>query len=47
MTRDQIDRLMDAERVDVEVAAAPAPSSGVVGQPTPVPGAAHGRTGAR
>ena len=42
MTRDQIGRLMDAERVEVEVAAAPAPSSGVVGRPTPVPGAAPG-----
>jgi len=40
MTRDQIDQLMDAARVETEVATAPAPSSGVAGQPTPVPGAA-------
>jgi hypothetical protein len=40
MTRSQIDQLMDAERVETEVAAAPAPSSGVAGRPTPVPGAA-------
>ena len=40
MTRDQIEQLMDAERVDAETAAAPPASSGVVGQPTPVPGEA-------
>jgi Helicase HerA, central domain len=44
MTRDQIEHLMSSERVDVEVAAAPAASSGVVGQPTPVPGAAAPHT---
>ena len=38
MTRDQIDRLMDAARVDDEVASAPAASSGTPGRPTPVPG---------
>lgn len=40
MTRDQIEKLMDTERVEAETAAAPAASSGLVGQPTPVPGAA-------
>ena len=36
---DQIERLIDAERVATEVSAAPAASSGLAGQPTPVPGA--------
>ncbi len=40
MTRDQIEQMMDGAKVDAEVAAAPAASSAVAGQPTPVPGAA-------
>ncbi len=40
MTRDQIEQLMDSERVEAETAAAPAASSGLAGQPTPVPGTA-------
>ena len=39
MTRDQIEQLMDGERVEAETAAAPAASSGMAGQPTPTPGA--------
>ncbi len=38
MTRDQIEQMMDSTKVAEVSAAAPAPSSGVVGQPTPVPG---------
>jgi hypothetical protein len=38
MTRDQIAQLMDDRRVTDEVQAAPAPSSGIPNQPTPVPG---------
>jgi Helicase HerA, central domain len=40
MTRDQIEQMMSSERVEAETAAAPAASSGIVGKPTPVPGAA-------
>ena len=40
MTRDQIEQLMDSERVTAETAAAPTASSGVAGQATPVPGSA-------
>ncbi len=39
MTRDQIGQMMDSSRVEAETAAAPPASSGVVGRPTPVPGA--------
>lgn len=40
MTRDQIEQMMSSEKVAAETAAAPVASSGVAGQPTPVPGAA-------
>ncbi|MFK7917151.1 MAG: helicase HerA-like domain-containing protein [Ilumatobacter sp.] len=40
MTRDQIELMMDSEKVAAETAAAPVASSGLVGQPTPVPGQA-------
>lgn len=38
MTRDQIELMMDSAKVEAETAAAPVASSGLVGQPTPVPG---------
>jgi len=40
MTRDQVDRLMNDQRVAAEITNAPAPSSGIAGQPTPVLGTA-------
>ncbi len=43
MTRDQIEQMMGSAKVEAETAAAPAPSSGLTGQPTPVPGAAAPR----
>jgi Helicase HerA, central domain len=39
MTRDQIEQLMSSDRVTSETVRAPDASSGVAGQPTPVPGA--------
>lgn len=38
MTRDQIEQMMDSAKVAAETATAPTGSSGLAGQPTPVPG---------